>query len=246
MYFIAVAAILLSFYFVLGGIGGWLALEPRPNFYVHFFIPVVAYFADILRSLFPWPAILLFALWLVLRDRDFFSRIVSSLESLEYGSFGIKIRGSDTGDAFERGLDRTDRKVDRISAEIEQLYFHAKQYASVLRQTHDIDKGLSDLAIEIGKIAVAEDGKAAPDFRLTVHIPDIVSADQLFQFTEYFGPDGRPTSTGKVGRTLSVRYGVIGRAWRSGIPELAGDVISSEDRDYMRMIGLHPVRLTAS
>ena len=36
-----------------------------------------------------------------------------------------------------------------------------------------------------------------------------------------------------AGRAFSVRYGIIGRVWRSGVPEVEGELISKEDRDQL-------------
>jgi len=35
------------------------------------------------------------------------------------------------------------------------------------------------------------------------------------------------------GRTYSVRYGIIGRVWRSGVAEIEGELISKEDRELI-------------
>jgi hypothetical protein len=50
----------------------------------------------------------------------------------------------------------------------------------------------------------------AKDFRCTLYIPDLMFEDMLYQLIDYYPWDGRASA----GRTFSVRYGIIGRAWR--------------------------------
>jgi hypothetical protein len=48
-------------------------------------------------------------------------------------------------------------------------------------------------------------------FRCTVHVPDVLFTETLYQLLDYY-----PPSDGPRGRTFSVRYGIIGKAWRTG------------------------------
>jgi len=48
------------------------------------------------------------------------------------------------------------------------------------------------------------------DYRFTIHVPDLLFADSLYQLLDYY-----PSSGGR-GRTVSVRFGIIGRTWRAG------------------------------
>jgi hypothetical protein len=52
-------------------------------------------------------------------------------------------------------------------------------------------------------------------FRSTIHIPDAVYDETTYQLTEYLfrPPEKRPESRG---RRLSLRFGIVGRAWRLG------------------------------
>lgn len=51
--------------------------------------------------------------------------------------------------------------------------------------------------------------------RGTVHVPDIIFKEYLYQLTKYYAlvEDGT-TVEGKPGRRFSMRFGIIGRAWR--------------------------------
>jgi hypothetical protein len=57
-----------------------------------------------------------------------------------------------------------------------------------------------------------------PNFRCTIHVPDILFAETLYQLLNYY-PKG-----GGRGRTWSFRFGIVGRAWRSGGNDIQGSV----------------------
>ena len=52
-----------------------------------------------------------------------------------------------------------------------------------------------------------------PGYRATVHIPDPLYENQLYQLLDYY-----PQGTGS-GRTFSTRSGIIGLTWRTGTPQ---------------------------
>jgi len=63
--------------------------------------------------------------------------------------------------------------------------------------------------------------KKIKDLRCTIHVPDILFADTLYQLLDYF-----PRGVGR-GRTFSSRFGIIGLCWRSREPEIRGTVPTS-------------------
>lgn len=64
----------------------------------------------------------------------------------------------------------------------------------------------------------AANGKTLPDYRCTIHVPDIVLADTLSQLLDYL-----PAGAGR-GRIFSVRFGLIGKVWRLLKAETLGEV----------------------
>lgn len=70
------------------------------------------------------------------------------------------------------------------------------------------------------------------DFRCTVHVPDILFTEALYQLLDYYGD-----APGKRGRAFSVRFGIAGRAWRLGKPQVEGTV-SAEAADLVRDWGM--------
>lgn len=84
----------------------------------------------------------------------------------------------------------------------------------------DPDDGLSDL---LGK----------KDFRCTVHIEDVLFKDTLYQLLEYF-----PAPGGPAGRRFSVRFGMMGLAWRTKTHQGHGDAAATKHEDLVRYWGM--------
>lgn len=66
--------------------------------------------------------------------------------------------------------------------------------------------------------AVADASKIPSDLRATIHVPDFLFADTLFQLLDYY-----PTGGGG-GRSWSIRFGIIGKAWRLRKTDISGQV----------------------
>jgi hypothetical protein len=71
--------------------------------------------------------------------------------------------------------------------------------------------------------ALSDQERNAKGFRATVHIEDALVRNALYQLVGYW-PSG-----GGAGRRFSVRFGMLGRAWRLGRSLYADDVPDSED-----------------
>lgn len=65
-----------------------------------------------------------------------------------------------------------------------------------------------------------------PDLRSTIHVEDVLFTETLYQLLDYY-----PPSTGRRGRALSIRFGILGKAWRSRTDQVEGRV--PVDRDEL-------------
>jgi len=70
-----------------------------------------------------------------------------------------------------------------------------------------------------------------PEYRCTVHVPDLLFADSLYQLIDYV-----PSGAGARGRAWSVRYGMMGKQWRLG--KSARDEVTSNVDDLIRDWGM--------
>jgi hypothetical protein len=68
---------------------------------------------------------------------------------------------------------------------------------------------------------------SAPGFRCTLYIRDVLFEDTLYQLVDYYPWDGNSTA----GRAFSSRFGIIGRAWRSG--QHLGEATVPTDEDVL-------------
>jgi hypothetical protein len=192
------------------------------------FVPTISFFAEIIKSLFPWPFIALIVIALIAWGPAAVREILSALK-MEFGGFKLE-GGGKVPDMLKKDLSDAHKVVERANAAIAEAYSSAKAYAAELRDKHEIPVLVSEVAIQVAHLI----GSRCPeDYRMTLHIPDLVFYDRLFQFTEYYNKAGKRSSENRAGRTLSIRYGIIGRVWRSGVPEIEGDLITSADRNQL-------------
>lgn len=233
-FFLISAVLLLSIIFVLLEIPhGFQAVTLRAlivDTFSSVIAPFLVFLGEIVRSLFPWPIIVVAALLLIAWGPDRVREMLASA-NLELPG-GIKYRGGAAPpDAFKREMGDAQKIVASANKEIEEAYAAAKTYVVQLRERHEIDNKVGALSSRIASII----GPACPDdYRLTIYVPDLVFSDRLYQLVEYYDGQGRRTSEGKFGRAFSIRYGIIGRVWRSGVAEIEGELISLEDRNQIR------------
>ncbi len=192
-------------------------------------IPFVVYVGEIVKSLFPWPILVVLAAAMVIWGPDQARDFIAALK-FEAGGFKFETTRS-APDAFKRELGDAQRFTTRTNKEIEQAYGAAKEYVVQLRERFKIDVLTTELA---SQIAGAIGQQCPDDFRVTIYIPDLIFDDQLYQLVEYYDKRGKQVSDGKFGRAFSIRYGIIGRVWRSGVPEVEGELISAEDRALIK------------
>lgn len=72
------------------------------------------------------------------------------------------------------------------------------------------------------------------NYRCTIHVPDLIFADSFYQLLDYI--PGKPGGQTR-GRTFSVRFGFIGKVWRSQSSDVIGSV-STNTTDLVRDWGM--------
>ncbi len=189
--------------------------------------PLIVYFAGIFRSLFPWPAVAILVVVLIVWGPDRIAELISRIGKLELPG-GIKFEGrAPPPKEFQKELGEAARIVEKANKAIGEAYEGAKSFAADLRERNDIPRLVSELAVQVAQ----KIGAPCPDdYRLTLYVPDFIFSDRLFQFTEYYNKKGERISADRAGRTFSIRYGIIGRVWRSGIHEIEGNLIPPQER----------------
>ena len=162
------------------------------------FLQFSLWLGDIVRSLFPWAAVVLFAL-LFPPVRRIFVSLAESMQGLRsFKAIGVEFT-LDPGNA---------RELRAKSTAVVLGDYERKANDAIRRHLvwHKFKQVISQ-AIE---------PVAGGAFRCTIHIQDVLEPQSLYQLADhlYVGePMGPP---GTRGRRNSIKFGIIGRAWRLG------------------------------
>lgn len=109
------------------------------------------------------------------------------------------------------GLEERERDVFRkLSRKMERATSRAAQSVFLFEHLRD-----SAEAIERLREHKFPDVGKDPNVRFTIHVPDAIFENHVYQVIDYYLPNTNGTATGK-GRRFSIRYGMIGRCWRTG------------------------------
>jgi hypothetical protein len=173
----------------------------------------ILWVADILKSLFPWPFVFLviIALFAASKFSAQIEALSHSLRRLEV--FGAKIEFS------EETRPLVFEQFEKVN---EFIVLYRRQIRGTLQASMTAE-GLYDIFCQdIDEAFAMLFGDDIPAYRATMHIEDFIFIAFLQQLFDYY-PSG-----GGAGRAFSVRYGVIGKAWRSGNPHAAGRLLIGE------------------
>jgi hypothetical protein len=230
---LSVLMIMLLLSLLFTGLNVPLGIEPftlgesLKLIYLEALVPVFSLLGEILKAFSPWGFVAVAVLIVLLKGPEWIRESLRSAR-LKIGAF--EYDGGNATSVFKKELNEATRIVERANKEIAEAYEAAKNYASQLRDRYQIGILTSKISFAIAEVFGAH---CPEDYQLTLYLPDFVFGDRLLQFTEYYNRTGGQVSDGKAGRTFSVRYGIIGRVWRSGVAEIEGELISKEDRDLI-------------
>lgn len=122
--------------------------------------------------------------------------------------------------AFGVGLELTETVAKEVQYNVREGF---EEYRKRINSEFDrqvrikqIDEKLAAVVEEVVKTKFA--GKAPPEYRCTIHVPDVLFSNTLYQLVDYY-PRG-----GGRGRTFSNRAGMIGKTWRLQESQAARDV----------------------
>jgi hypothetical protein len=87
-----------------------------------------------------------------------------------------------------------------------------------------IDEKLERLIENDLKPVLENHGVTPLDFRCTIHVSDVLYTETLYQLLDYY-PHG-----GGRGRTLSIRLGIVGKAWRLQSDQIEPVISSKPDK----------------
>jgi hypothetical protein len=178
--------------------------------------------APVLASFFPWPILVLIVL--------FFSPVRSALGSfatsfaelpravtaINVAGLKINLDPSKAKELLTISSEVVFANFERvIDREVERLKIWEKFEAV-------IDKALRPL-IDQSRLSTTDPFS----YRVTLHMPDTLQPESLYQLIEYFPLGPFPKSRG---RRLSIRFGAIGKAWRLQRSEYSPTVSTEREK----------------
>lgn len=161
--------------------------------------------------------ILLFAIWGSRTIQQLFGIAISAVQKIEIAGVKLDIDTSvvDEVKKFVGGsLGKLMEKARSQYAKMARQFLVEERLAEVVRV------GLRDILVQHGFAAWPD------DLRATIHVPDIVFKDYMYQLVDYY-PNAYRAKT--AGRRLSQRFGIVGRAWRLQQSMGRGRAVSGPD-----------------
>jgi hypothetical protein len=122
-------------------------------------------------------------------------------------------------------LDLTPENVERlrndIEAAFEELRVKINREFDYLVYAFGVDEQLQNLIEDYVRPLLRSEVER--DFRCTVFVADVLYEDSILQLTDYY-----PRGSGR-GRVFPIRFGIIGRTWRSGQDQIEGEIPTDRD-----------------
>jgi hypothetical protein len=172
---------------------------------------LVHLFKDTLILFTPWPITVLLALLIISRSDSVMELTVGILGTLrKIKLFGAEIELNES----------TKRRIHTAANEIESALSDYKAQAdkeiAKIVARYQVEQALSKFidSDELKSFRIVRER----EFRCTIHVPDPIRYDRLYQLVDYC-----PSGSGR-GRTFSTRYGIIGKVWRTEKMRLANDL----------------------
>lgn len=160
-----------------------------------------------------WPIVALAALLLLLSPRG-----VALWQPLVRRLRGFKAAGVE--------LDFTEDSAAQVRESLEKTFesyrSDVKSQFDRLKREHDIDALRNRLVLDIKRHLATE--KVWKDVRCTIHVQDLLLEAALYQLLDYF-----PTGVLGRGRIFPIRFGILGKAWRSRKSQAQGTVSTDPD-----------------
>jgi hypothetical protein len=179
---------------------------------------------DLLQIVFSWPVIVLVIVLFLAFSRTASGRLAALFQPFR----SIKVLGAEL--VFTREAKSTADEV--LESYRKQVKSEFDRRVEILRLW---DKLQNVVELHIMKKAKVQ-GK---DFRCTIHVPDVLFQDTLYQLLDYY-----PTGGGR-GRRRSLRFGIIGLAWRSTVDQVAGEV-TTDPQQLLKDWGMKKHEATAA
>lgn len=176
----------------------------------------LGWFGGIIESFFPWAFVTLLVLFVAVRSETLRNLILEIIPMFRRIKIGIA--------EFEL-TNETRKAITHQASELNSFFssYRKKITEEIKRlvEIKNIDQVIEN-CVENYIVPKLPNGDMPKNFRCTIHIEDFLLKDLLYQLVDYY-----PAGEGTAGRVLSMRYGVVGKAYRSGLPQIRGNLLPS-------------------
>ena len=165
-------------------------------------------------ALFAWPFVVLVAVFCLFRTETG-RALLGGLRQIKFGQLHLELGGANASqvkNTLEEIFRRNRREVNRAFSEESHIRRIAELRNAVAR-------------------SVLKDVVGSDDLLCTVYVQDVLFDDALYCLLDYW-PKGRA-----AGKAYSVRYGIIGRAWRLRVSQ-AKSVVPGDRETLMTDWGM--------
>lgn len=179
----------------------------------------LGWFGGIIESFFPWAFVTLLVLFLAVKSetlRNLILEIIPMFRRIKIGIAEFELTDETRMVFTEKAGDLN----SFISSYRDKITKEIKRHVEI----KNLDNVLEN-CVETYIIPNLPNQNIPENFRCTVHVEDFLLKDWLYQLVDYY-----PSGEGTAGRVLSIRYGVIGKAYRSGLPQVKGDLLGNDKR----------------
>lgn len=176
-----------------------------------------------------WPVLAGLVIYLIFKNIDSVVRLISKAPIIrKFSVAGIEIE-----------LDRRelDELKDNTDATFKELIRKTTRELERFRDALPIQAALEAAAAAIVESKFRTAGPpVGADIRCTVHIPDVVFKEFLYQLTDYAVPRPSKAVSGGSGRRFSLRYGIIGLSWRTDTSRGIGNAFLGSSEEVEALI----------
>lgn len=179
--------------------------------------PCAAFLNQHFDKVLAWPVAAVVMVYLLLRSGVLPAVLPSAMGRVRtLNLFGFKLELSEQITEIARERDDLSKALSSVRAKIE-AQLRVKVVEANIPQ--NFARFVSDVGSELKGRNTNFDGAKC---RATIYIEDPIFAGQLMQLLEYVSGDGTPLPGLAAGRSFSIRRGIVGRVWRSHLPEIEG------------------------
>lgn len=179
----------------------------------------LGWLGGIIESLFPWPFVTLLLVYYAAKSetlRDVIVEIIPMFKRIKIGIAEFELT-DETRRTFTH-------KASELNSFISSYRINITKEVKRLVDIKNIQQAM-ELCVERYIVPELPNRNLPDNFRCTIHVEDFLLKDRLYQLVDYY-----PSGVDTAGRVLSIRYGVIGKAYRSGLPQIKGDLLDDQKR----------------